>query len=207
MKSRTPTALFDLRARDLMRTEVACLSPEDTIESALQSFEELRISGAPVVDGAGRMVGVLTLSDVARPEHTSGDRLETAPREFDLAEESEGAGDELPGEVFFAKEDYSVEVRGRELVSDWMAEEVLSVRPDAPLSEVCEAMVNQGIHRLFVTQGDKLVGVVSSFDVMRAVAQARQVAPRAKPRSPRGATHARRHPVARRAAPKAAARR
>lgn len=207
MKTRNPTALFDLCARDLMRREVACLSPEDSIESALQSFEELRISGAPVVDTAGRMVGVLTLSDVARPEHASGDRIQTAPREFELAEESEGADDDAPGEVFFAKEDYSSEVRGRELVADWMAEEVLSVRPEAPLSEVCEAMVNQGIHRLFVTQGEKLLGVVSSFDVMRAVARARPDGARSKTRLARGAAHPRRRAAARRTASKAQARR
>ncbi len=178
MKTLSVPAFPSVRARDLMRADVTSLSPDDTIESALATFEELRISGAPVLDATGRLLGVLSLSDIARPEHTAEDLLQTKPRGFELADESEGADDALPGEVFFAKEDYSSEIRGRELVCDWMNEELISVRPDADLVEVCTAMVDQGIHRVFVCEGTRLLGVITSFDVMRCVAQSRRPAAR-----------------------------
>jgi CBS domain-containing protein len=173
MKTQAVGELSRVRARDLMREEVVTLAPEDTIDSALQIFEESHIGGAPVVDSGGKLIGVLTLSDVARPEHVEGDRIQTQPAGFELAEEvgEEEEEDPDPDAIFFAKENYSSEVRGRELVSDWMAREVISVRPTATLAEICEVLVNQGIHRLFVTEGDKLLGVVSSMDVVRCVAR------------------------------------
>jgi CBS domain-containing protein len=160
-----------VRARDLMRTDVAQLSPQDTIETAIGLFEDSGISGAPVVAN-GRLVGVLTLADISRPEHLDGDRIETR-RDYEL---SEPAGEELtdevdPDEVFFAKDDYSPEVLGRDLVGDWMTPEVITVPPEASLKDVCSRMVERQIHRVFVTDEKNLMGVISSFDVVRHVAQ------------------------------------
>jgi len=169
MKTQAVGELSRVRARDLMRGELVTLAPEDTIDSAVQAFEESHIGGAPVVDSGGKLIGVLTLSDVARPEHVEGDRMQTQPGTFEVGED-EGE-DPDPDAIFFAKENYSPEVRGRELVSDWMTRDVISVRPSASLVEICEVLVNQGIHRLFVTEGDELLGVVSSMDVVRCVAR------------------------------------
>ncbi len=160
-----------VRARDLMHREVVTLSPADTIETALGLFEESGISGAPVVADE-RLLGVLTLADISRTEHLKGDRIETR-REYELSEPvGEERTDELdPEEVLFAKEDYSPQVLGRELVGDWMTTGVVAVRPGASLEEVCKVMVNRQIHRVFVTEEKKLLGVISSFDVVRHVAR------------------------------------
>ena len=164
------TEIANVTARNLMRTDVQTLSPSDTIETALALFEESRISGAPVV-ADGRLVGVLTLSDVASPEHQRDGRLRTRG-DYEL---SEPVGEELtdevdPEEVVFRKEDYSPEVLGRELVGDWMSSGVVSVPPSAPLQRVCEVMAQKSIHRVFVTEGERLLGVISSLDVVRHVA-------------------------------------
>ena len=95
-------------ARDLMRTKVETPSAEDTVETALARFEEARI-GAPVV-ADGRLVGMLTLTDIARTEHLAEGKDETHG-EYAL---SEPDGEELesnvdPGEVFYLKEDNSPE--------------------------------------------------------------------------------------------------
>ena len=168
------TKFSELTARDAMRTELVTLSPDDSIEDALALFEESRIGGAPVVDGSGKLVGVLTLSDVARTEHVSGNRIETQRGTFDMGELSgEERTDELdPDEIYYVKEDYSAAVLGAERVSDWMTHEVIAVAPEAPLTKVCAAMVDKQIHRVFVTERHRLVGVVSSFDVVRCVARA-----------------------------------
>jgi CBS domain-containing protein len=160
-----------IRAKDLMRGEVATLSADDSIETALALFEESRISGAPVVE-SGRLVGMLTLADVSRTEHLRQGRIETE-REYELAEVSgEELTDELdPDEVFYVKEDYSPGVIGRERVGDWMTRGVVSVPVDAPLEEVCRVMVEHQIHRVCVSEGEKLVGLITSFDVVRHVAR------------------------------------
>jgi CBS domain-containing protein len=167
----------NVRAKDLMRGDVATLSADDSIETALALFEEARIGGAPVVAN-GRLVGMLTLADVSRPEHLNGGRIRTE-RDYELSEPSgEERLDELdPDEVFYVKEDYSPEVLGRERVADWMTSGVVSVPAEATLEEVCRVMVERQIHRVCVTEGDKLVGLVSSFDVVRHVAGAERRAP------------------------------
>jgi len=160
-----------IQAKDVMRKEVATLAADDTIESALALFEEARISGAPVVE-SGRLVGMLTLADVSRPEHLRQGRIETE-REYELSEVSgEELTDELdPDEVFYVKEDYSPEVLGRERVGDWMTSGVVSVLAEATLEEVCRVMVERQIHRVCVAEGEKLVGLITSFDVVRHVAR------------------------------------
>jgi CBS domain-containing protein len=179
-----------VRAKDLMRGEVATLAPDDTIETALALFEESGISGAPVV-ASGRLVGVLSLSDVSRTEHLRGGRLKTQ-REYELSEPAgEERTDELdPDEVFYLKDDYSPEVLGRELVGDWMTNEVVSVSPEASLAEVCRVMVERKIHRVFVAERGRLQGVLSTFDVVRHLARAGKSAPPAA-RGPRPARKSR----------------
>lgn len=167
-----------VRARDLMRTDVAILAPSDTIESALALFEEARISGAPVVSDE-RLVGVLTLADVSRTEHLNGDRMQTR-RDNDLAEPvGEENTDELdPEEIFFGKEDYSGELLGHDVVGDWMTREAVTVAPDAALEQICRTMVENRIHRVFVVEEQRLVGLISSFDIVRLVAGERGREPR-----------------------------
>jgi len=161
-----------LTVREVMRRRVTQLSPDDTIESALRLFEESSISGAPVVDLSERLVGVLSLSDVARSEHLDGDRVATQRGDYAM---SEPVGEELldeldPEEVFTLKEDYSPEILGRERVADWMTTDVVTIAPGASVAEACRRMIERQIHRVFVVEGGRLVGLLSSFDVVRAVA-------------------------------------
>jgi CBS domain-containing protein len=55
-------------------------------------------------------------------------------------------------------------------VSDVMTRGFVSVRPEAPLGEVARTMVDGKLHRVLVTDGEKLVGIITAFDVLRAVA-------------------------------------
>jgi len=168
------TTAIRVTARELMRTDVQTLSPSDTIETAQALFEEARISGAPVVAN-GRLVGVLSLADIASPEHQREGHLRTQG-DYELAEPvGDERVDELdPEEIVFRKEDYSPEVLGRELVGDWMSSGVVTVAPGAALERVCQTMAERSIHRVFVAEGERLLGVISSLDVVRHVAGMRR---------------------------------
>lgn len=175
----------DVRAEDLMSREVTTVAPDDTIEAALALLEESGFSGAPVVRH-GKLVGVLSLSDVSRTGHLEGDQVRTR-RDFALSDAlGEEGEDDDPEEVFFAKRDYSSALLGDRLVQEWMSPEVVSVPPRATLQELCRAMAERHIHRVFVTEGGKLLGVVSSFDVVRHVAGETNPAPRAGSRASGG---------------------
>jgi CBS domain-containing protein len=165
------TALRALKAKDVMKKDVVRFSPDTSIESALSTFEDLHISGAPVVDSFGKLVGVLSAFDVARREHLRGDRLEPRSGDLSYAPDDDEGDPFYPEEVVLLREDYSPDVLGSEVVGDWMSEGVVTVRPGDSLKRVCETMVEGHFHRVCVTEGDKLVGIVTSFDIVRTMAE------------------------------------
>jgi CBS domain-containing protein len=132
-----------MRVDELMQTEVQTVPSDAVLNDAVVVLAESRISALPVVDGAGRMVGVLSSTDV-------------------LASEEE-AEDRKARDTLFEKT----------LVRDLMTPRPLTIAPDAEVKEAAQQMLYADVHRLFVTEGDRLIGVISTTDIMRAVATGR----------------------------------
>jgi len=161
--------LTDVRARDLMQEHVTSLAADTPIREAIDTLREDGISGAPVLDGSGKVVGMLSTSDIARSEHLSGDRLTEERGSYDLSNPIGDALEEerVEDEEFTGREDYSPEVLGRETVGDWMRPRIVSVAPDAPLRRVCELMLSEKVHRVLVLENDTLRGIISTMDIVR----------------------------------------
>lgn len=160
-------------ARDLMQPEVVTLRPDAPLREALVTLEEAEISGAPVVDASGRPVGFLTTRDIARSEHLEGDRLADVRRESDLVDldgvtDDAGAAEEAE---LLELDGYSPTLLGSGSVQDWMSEEVTAVAPDDDLRGVCRAMADNGIHRVLVLERGRIVGIVTTMDVVRYLAR------------------------------------
>lgn len=153
-----------VRAADIMQTDVVKLHCNAPIDDAVETFEEYSISGAPVVDDAENIVGVLSASDIVRTDHVHHEAIETGSYyRADPLEEDDDS-------VSFGREDYDPEILDRKTVADWMTPKVISVPPDASLAEVCGAMAREGIHRVFVVDDGRLAGVISSLDVVKYLA-------------------------------------
>jgi predicted transcriptional regulator len=154
--------------RDLMRTPVHTLATTMPVREAIETLEANELNGAPVVDRADRLVGFLSLRDIARSEHVRDERIDTERREHLFTQSLEEMGEDEPlTEDILDKEDYSPEVLGAETVQDWMNPQIISIRPDASLRDVCRLMVAEGVHRVLVVQRGKLEGIVSTFDIVR----------------------------------------
>jgi CBS domain-containing protein len=158
-----------VRAKDLMQTDVVILAADAPVTEAIETLEEYRIGGAPVVDASGRIVGVFSAADVTRREHVDESGIRPQPAERHMAEplEEEGMLDE---ERFSYVDDYNPETLGHETVQDWMSPQFASVAPGDTLRAVCRVMVAESVHRVFVVERGALVGILSSFDVVRHVA-------------------------------------
>jgi CBS domain-containing protein len=182
--ARAPGKVIDptrILVRDVMRTDVLVLRADDPVKTAAEQLEEIHASGAPVVDSAGRLVGVLTLSDIARSEHVSEDGVTTRPAPR-ATETLEGMVDESGvDEEFFPTEDYEEGVLGRLRVADWMTPGVIKVAPTATIASACRRMLDDAIHRVFVVEKGRLVGVLSTEDVVRLLAEPGRKAPTARP--------------------------
>jgi CBS domain-containing protein len=166
-------SLRTVRAEDVMQREVVSLPASTPISEAIRTFEEYHITGAPVIDGAGRAVGVLSVADIARGDHVRAGRLESERWDYYLASPLEEERDDLLSgdEYIFDKQDFSDETLGEQRAEDWMTPRVVSVDPSLDLPSLCKLMANEGIHRVLVTEEDSLIGIVSTFDVVRHLAK------------------------------------
>jgi CBS domain-containing protein len=167
------TPLTDVRARDLMRTEVVTLSPDATIREAVETLQDDHLGGVPVVDEAEKVIGFLSLADIARIEHLQGDRVAEIRGDRRLANPiGEAVGEEsVDDEEFVGRDDYSPEMLGRETVGQWMTRGVVSVAPSATLQQVCSVMVKESVHRVVVLERDRLKGIISTMDIVRHLAE------------------------------------
>jgi CBS domain-containing protein len=163
-----PTTSTQPTARELMRSPVITLPPDAGIEEALALFEDEHISGLPIVDEADKVVGMLTEHDVARADHLRKDGLETG-RDLSFAEESETM-EEQQAEIM-SREDYGPETLGRTTVRDWMNPKVVGLTPGASLQQVCQLMRRESIHRVLVLDRCRLVGIITSSDVVAWLAE------------------------------------
>ncbi len=166
-------SLRSVKARDVMQTDVVTLPADAPISEAIRTLEEYHITGAPVVDAVGRAIGVLSVADIARGDHIQAGRLASDRHEYYLANPLEEELDDMRfgDEEIFAKDDYSGEVAGEQRVEDWMTPRVISVDPDSSLKVVCEIMAKESIHRVLVTEEDNVLGILSTFDIVRYLAE------------------------------------
>jgi predicted transcriptional regulator len=131
-----------ITAGDLMNPEVLTLSDDMTVREAAAFLLENEISGAPVADRDGNLVGVLSLKDVAA---ASSDGHPGA----------DGGGER------------GADGERRDLrVSDVMRTRIASIAEDATVPELATLMLRLDIHRVLVTREDRAVGVVSTSDLL-----------------------------------------
>jgi CBS domain-containing protein len=170
--SSTAHRLDQIRARDIMRRDVVRLDPTISIEEAAATLADAHIGGAPVVDRSGRLIGILSAADIAKPDGLQeGDRPRRAGS-YELAQASPDDDGSYDEDVVFTMEDYSPEALRAGVVADFMTSEVICVRPNAALREIAALMVREHIHRVPVIEGDEIVGIISSLDIARCVAEA-----------------------------------
>lgn len=161
------------RVADIMRTELVTTSPETTLEEFLELAEREGISGAPVVDEAGRAVGVVSLTDVVRALRPDAAReLVTEPGAG--APKGEGAGESGDGRARRRLGDRPGVLSGgseeARTVGDAMTSSVFSVRPEARLADAASFLADAEIHRALVLRNDRPIGLVTTFDLLRAMA-------------------------------------
>jgi CBS domain-containing protein len=161
--------LETIQAKDLMQKDVVRFEASASISEAVTVFEDLHISGAPVVDGLGQVVGVLSASDIVRPERVrvgTGVRRENEPAVRSWDDEGANGEDEIQ-----SMDEYGEEALPSDTVTDWMTRSIVSVAPETSLRDVCRLMVQNNVHRVLVIDKKRLAGILSTFDVVRCVAE------------------------------------
>jgi len=136
---------------DVMTRNVVSIAPEATVEEAVKLMLSRGISGLFVVDKAGDLAGVLTEGDLLRRDELGTQRNRSWWLRL-LVSPARQAAD-------------FCHAHGRH-VRDVMTQDVISVAHDAPLEGVVGTMEKNRIKRLAVTQGGRVIGVVSRSDLL-----------------------------------------
>jgi CBS domain-containing protein len=132
---------------EVMTRDIIAVRPDTSLRTATELMLEHAISGMPVVDEEGRLVGMLSKTDLVRHR---------------LADEDETTVARLPSGQHLLE---------GTTVEDVMTRQVLTVREGASLCEAAKILVNAGVHRVPVVTGSgALAGLISTSDIVRWVA-------------------------------------
>ena len=137
-----------MKVEDLMSSEVLVVREDTPVDRMIQLFRKHEITGAPVIDESQKLRGVVSLSDLFR---------------------AEGAHD---SHEFYLNPSWSMiphhdDSKYSSTVKDIMTKLVIHVEADDDIERACDLMVDLGIHRLVVTRQGKVVGNISSGDLVR----------------------------------------
>lgn len=143
-----------MKAREVMQRDVATVTPETSLGEAIELMLARRISGLPVVDAAGAVIGILTEGDLLRRVET-GTQLRVPGWRAWLAGPGRGASD-------------YVRTHARK-VGEVMTQPVVTVEGGTALSEIVALMESRGIKRIPVLEAGRLAGIVSRADLLRVL--------------------------------------
>lgn len=137
-----------LRLRDIMTTDVATATPDMTVRDAAAILADTHIGGAPVLQG-GKVVGIFSATDLLAylTELDSGPPSDSLRRRRTSLEQI--------------------------TVGELMTRDVKWLSPDCSVEQAADFMHHNQIHRVIVMDGSKLLGIVTTTDVARAVAEHR----------------------------------
>ncbi|MFM7150267.1 MAG: HPP family protein [Gemmataceae bacterium] len=156
-----PAGAVVLQARtaaELMTANPLSLREDATLKEAVAFLVDRSISGAPVIDEAGRPVGVLTQTDVLIHDREEVDYIPAPELEY---------GTPLPRSWW---DDFQIEKVDTTPVRDLMTPAVFSVGMDVPAWKVISQMRDLNVHRLFVVdEQGVLVGVITAMDIVRTL--------------------------------------
>ena len=132
-----------MRVADLMQRDVKTIAPEASVFELVQSLADSHVSGLPVVNATGRVIGVVSATDVLQ----AGAEKEDARARANLFEHT--------------------------MVRDIMTPKPHVIEPEADVREAAQHMLYTEVRRLFVEDDGRLVGVISQTDIAHAVGTGR----------------------------------
>lgn len=141
-----------LKAKDVMSRPVITVRPETPIAEIARALTEHHISGVPVVDDQGRLVGIVTEADLLLKEAGPGGFPKLA---FFLPARSKEVQEQLR------------RYEGK-VARDVMTREVITATEETPLRELAALLARNRINRIPIVRNDQVVGIVSRNDVLKA---------------------------------------
>ena len=151
-----------LTAKDIMNTDVISVRSDMTVQETASFLTGREILGAPVVDAMGEVVGVVSCTDIAQTATSKAQDRSQERSGSDFYggwEENTGSG---------AMKQLQAETANLP-VGEIMTPTVYTVPQETPIPDIARTMVAGRIHRLLVTRGSQLVGIITTLDLLRVL--------------------------------------
>jgi CBS domain-containing protein len=146
-----------LKARDIMSRDVISVSPSTTIEELARILVDKRISGAPVVNENGEMIGIVTENDLVRKNKKF--HIPTIIRLFD-------AFIMLQSQSMIEEE---IKAMAAVTVSDIYKKEVITVTEETQVDEIASIMSEKKVHLIPVVEGKSIKGIIGKIDIIKGL--------------------------------------
>lgn len=144
------TALHDLCAVDIMQRDLITVNAEDPMREVERVLVDAQVSAVPVLDESGVVLGVVSMRDVVS---RYADRDDTPDVDDEIESVDWGRSGDSP------------------CAGDLMTTEIVRVTPCTSLAAMARAMVENVTHRVLVVENERLLGLVSTMDILRAIAE------------------------------------
>ena len=155
--------MMRITAKDVMTDNVMKVRADWSLQSLAEFFFEMSISGAPVTNEKGELAGVVSSTDlISNGTMAENDPQSHGPHEYYLHNlEKQYAQVEISS--------FSIINEPLTTVGDIMTPTIYKVSEDTPVQIIAEKMIKNRIHRIFVTSKEKVVGIISSADMLRVI--------------------------------------
>ena len=150
--------MIPLKVQDAMTRTVLAVRRNTSLVAARRLFAKHHVSGAPVIDADGVPVGMITQADLIDPDWKTSKRA--GMHLYFKVEE----GQICDVGVVSGEDDAE-----RGIVEDVMSPYVMTINPRAPLMTAVRHLLLGDVHRLMVADGERLVGIVTTVDILRAL--------------------------------------
>ncbi|MEN9708726.1 MAG: hypothetical protein RIQ68_1134 [Pseudomonadota bacterium] len=151
-----------MEARQVMTSPILTISPGATVRQAIEMMLERRVSGLPVVDEIGQLVGIISEGDLLHRSELGTEKHRSKWLDFLLG----------PGR---SASDY-VQSHSRR-VADVMTTDIVTVQETTPLEDVVKLMEKRRIKRVPVVRDGGVSGIVTRSDLLRAFLKANMARP------------------------------
>lgn len=146
-----------VKAKDIMTKEVVTVGPETAVIEVAKLLLEKRINGVPVVDKAGKVLGIICQSDLIAEQ-----KKLPFPSVFTLLDTF------IP--IFSqAKREKELEKIAAVKAAQAMTPDPVTVTSETSLEDIASIMANRHFHTIPVVDGGKLVGIIGKEDVLRTL--------------------------------------
>jgi len=137
--------------KDIMSTDIISVRESDSIKTLIKVFADNRILGVPVLDDHGYISGVVSSVDILKNEKSHTFYHAPTINLFEPTVYEDAKFYEQP-------------------VSSIMTKDLYTISPDDTIAKMAKIMYDKKIHRLLVVEYDKLIGIVSTFDLLKLLA-------------------------------------